>query len=267
MYGGVSALGVCIGGHVDSANGTVVRSPHFNWTEPVPLARLIDEATGIPTFLENDVNALGLWEGAFGTHHLRDFALVLIGEGVGAAFLFDGTLFRGQGGGAGEIGHCVTLMPNPLDRTGENANCQDAIANYELEAITNYEAIRREAKKRRLGNWRVGRVVKESNNGNQIASDILVDAGTALGISIANLGSLVDPGTVIVSSTALAQSTVFRETVETTAARTGFSTTTPNVLWTQTEYRHAARGAAWTAMRNGPRRVPRRRSLKSARGR
>ena len=246
-YGGVSALGLCIGGHIDASLGAIVNSPHFGWTN-VALASMVEDALGIPTFIDNDVNALGLWESAFERSRPNNFVYILVGEGVGAALILNGDLFRGVYGGAGEIGHWKVARPSSAVCDCGDQGC--------LETFVSYESIRKSAVESRMGRLRVRDVIAKANSGNETAQNILGKAGNALGTAIKNVGLLLDAGTVVVSSTAFYKSTHFRAAVESTARIKTFSMLSPEVVWTPTEYSHAAIGAAWLAMLTNPRRRP-----------
>ena len=57
---------------------------------------------------DNDANAAALAELWFGRPEVReasDFILVFIENGIGTGLVFDGQIYRGKGGVAGEFGH------------------------------------------------------------------------------------------------------------------------------------------------------------------
>jgi predicted NBD/HSP70 family sugar kinase len=83
-------LGVPLAGDVDGRTGVVHHSPFLNW-HGVPLARLVEEATGLPTVIENDVRALTVaeqWSGAGAG--LSSFAMITVGTGIGAGLSIGG---------------------------------------------------------------------------------------------------------------------------------------------------------------------------------
>jgi glucokinase len=100
------ALGVQLGGPVDTRSGTVhfyskgaVRHPEwsrpFKW-ENVSLGPLLRRASGMPTVIENDANTFAMRELWFGIGEVTDnFALLLLREGVGGSIVKDGELFPG----------------------------------------------------------------------------------------------------------------------------------------------------------------------------
>ncbi|MBI4013403.1 MAG: ROK family protein [Candidatus Rokubacteria bacterium] len=71
-----------------------------------PLAELVRARTGLPTVLDNDVNALALGEARFGVARgLRSFVLLALGTGVGGGVFLNGDIVRGASGYGGELGH------------------------------------------------------------------------------------------------------------------------------------------------------------------
>lgn len=99
-------LGVGIGspGIVDLA-GCVLTAPNRGWTDLALQARLQAEL-GLPVIVANDANAAALAEYGFGGAS-ADLMLVMVGYGVGAGLLLDGTPLFGSRFAAGEIGHVV----------------------------------------------------------------------------------------------------------------------------------------------------------------
>ncbi|MGH7314738.1 MAG: ROK family protein, partial [Candidatus Rokuibacteriota bacterium] len=112
----VSGIGVGLPGLVDVEKG-FMRSMPFAWLTDlgdVPLAALIRERSGLPVFVDNDVNALALAEWTFGLGRgASSLVTVAIGTGMGAGLILDGRLVRGHLHGAGEIGHLAVGLTGP----------------------------------------------------------------------------------------------------------------------------------------------------------
>jgi glucokinase len=84
----------------------------------IPLAERLSAKTGVPAFVDNDVNALALSEWTFGLGRGAASCVVLaIGSGIGAGIILDGRLVRGKRGYAGELGHI------PVDFNGPPCPC------------------------------------------------------------------------------------------------------------------------------------------------
>ena len=98
---------ICIGtaGYVDpGAAGTLFSETLPGWPA-TGLRATLEAELGVVAFIENDVNLAALAERETGAGVDRDvFALLWLGNGVGASFDVAGDLHRGTFGGAGEIG-------------------------------------------------------------------------------------------------------------------------------------------------------------------
>jgi len=98
---------ICIGtaGYVDPGDeGTLFSETLPGWPT-TGLRATLEAELGVVAFIENDVNLAALAERATGAGVDRDvFALLWLGNGVGASFDVAGDLHRGTFGGAGEIG-------------------------------------------------------------------------------------------------------------------------------------------------------------------
>ncbi|WP_237749431.1 ROK family protein [Streptomyces sp. SS] len=102
----VRNAGVVVPGIVDEEARTAVHSVNLGWRD-LPLAAVLERATGLPVALGHDVRAGGAAECRLGAARgARDAWFVPIGTGVSAAVFSDGRAVR-AGGYAGELGHVV----------------------------------------------------------------------------------------------------------------------------------------------------------------
>jgi len=103
----LAGVGVGAAGVVDAATGHVlVASDSFSGWAGFAVAATIEEALGVPAFLDNDVNAFLRGEVSKGAVEGERHALgMTLGTGVGGALWMDGALLDGPHGAAGEIGH------------------------------------------------------------------------------------------------------------------------------------------------------------------
>lgn len=116
----LEAVGVGVPGLVDAERGMLLSSAGSLVADlyRVPLAERISAKTGVPAFVDNDVNALALSEWMFGLGRGAASCVVLaIGSGIGAGIILDGRLVRGKRGYAGELGHI------PVDFNGPPCPC------------------------------------------------------------------------------------------------------------------------------------------------
>ncbi len=123
------AVAVGVGSPGSIYDGVVRFSPNLpDWKE-VPLAKMIEERTGLKTYVENDANSFVLGEKWFGDGKGKSHIVALtLGTGVGGGVITHGILLKGHLGIGAELGH-VTVMPNgPICGCG-NYGCLEALAS------------------------------------------------------------------------------------------------------------------------------------------
>src|SRR5258707_5409212 len=99
----------------------------------------------VPVSIDNDANAAALAELWFGRpeiREIRDFILVLVEQGVGTGIVFDGQVYRGEGGTAGEFGHMTIGSGAPVKCAVGSTECWEAFAS-ERAALARYEKLSR----------------------------------------------------------------------------------------------------------------------------
>ncbi|MDT0431166.1 ROK family protein [Streptomyces salyersiae] len=112
----VHGAGVVVPGIVDEENRTAVYSANLGWRD-LPLAALLEDASGLPVSLGHDVRAGGAAECRLGAaRDARDVWFVPVGTGISAAVFCDGRPVRAHGY-AGELGHVV------VEPDGEPCSC------------------------------------------------------------------------------------------------------------------------------------------------
>lgn len=109
-YSDIDRVAISTAGQVDSDNGIVVYSTdNIPYYTGMMVKKLIENKTGIPTYVENDVNAFAVGEAKFGAAKGKtDFLALTYGTGIGGALYLDNKLYKGMGCSAGEFGHMVT---------------------------------------------------------------------------------------------------------------------------------------------------------------
>lgn len=110
-----------------------------NWRD-VPLADWLEAKTGRPTILANDANCAGLGEAWLGAgRRFQNLILLTLGTGVGGAIIFDGNLFVGHQGAAGELG-LITLNPDgPPCNSGNRGSLEQYVSVTAIRRRTGLE--------------------------------------------------------------------------------------------------------------------------------
>ena len=199
----IGGLGVTISGDVDREAGAVHHSPFLDW-HGVPLAQLVQDATGIPTVIENDVRALTLAEQWFGAGAgLASFAVVTVGTGIGCGLFVNGQVVSGAHGVAGEIGHLLVPGADRMCTCG-NVGC--------VEAVSATQPIVEQARQA-TGNMRLSmaEAVRLAHGGNTAVRAIFTQAGRALGLALAAVANLIGPERIIISGEGVASYDLFAD--------------------------------------------------------
>lgn len=193
----VEAVGVSLPGLVDPLTGNAVYIPWFKWRD-IPIAEKISKAVGLPVFIDNDANAVALAELWFGRPEVsdaRDFILVLVAEGVGTGIIFDGQVYRGQRGAAGEFGHMVVGPHAPVPCSCGNYDCWEAFSS-EGAAVARYLKLSSSEHGVSLG---FKELVDRTLAGEANARTALTETAHYLGVGISNLVVGFSPEAVVVS--------------------------------------------------------------------
>lgn len=189
-FGRTSALGLSLPGVVDNDHLTVRHSPLFGWGG-VPIGTILSERLGMPVVIENDVNALALAEAWFGYGRDHEsFLVVTLGRGIGLGIVLDGEVYRGPGGGAGELGHIL------LDPAGPDTRYARAGT---LEAYLSDDALLRDARNHALlpDDATPEDLVALAADGDAAALDLYRCAGAVLGRALSILANIFAPSLII----------------------------------------------------------------------
>jgi len=193
--GTIEGVGVSLPGLVDQETGTATFIPHFKWRD-LEVARELRDALGLAVGVDNDANAAALAELWFGRpeiREVRDFIIVLVEEGVGTGIVFDGQVYRGKSGAAGEFGHMTIGEGAPVACAAGSRGCWEAFSSQRA-ALARYEgstpagATRADFKK----------LVDLALEGDETARAALRETAHYLGVGIANLTQGLAPEAVIV---------------------------------------------------------------------
>jgi glucokinase len=226
---GWSAGGIGIGlpGIVDAERGMMVSDQNFvaEFAE-IPLARDLRSSTGLPVFVDNDVNALALGEYEFGVGRgAASMALLAIGTGVGGAIILGGELVRGHSGCAGEFGYASIDFQGPPTRWGVRGCLNDYVAGEALATAARDAVARGEPSKvlALAGGDRqritAALVFEAAASGDDVATTIVERACGALGAAIGGIVNILDPELIVVTGGVAASLAALERHVAECAAR------------------------------------------------
>lgn len=187
---GIIGVGVAVPGMIDRS-GTVLNAPNLQWRD-LPLKHDLEDRLKLPVLIENEANA-----GAYREYQTRpdaDESLVYIsiGTGIGAGIVLNGSLYRGQSGYAGEIGHMTLDFQGPRCTCG-NSGC--------LELYASEPALVEKARGSGLEDCKdFDSLVNSAANGHELALSLFTEAGRALGSGVVSAIHAYDTKHIIIAS-------------------------------------------------------------------
>ncbi len=221
----VLGLGLGVPGPLDHTTGTVIAPPIMPGWDRFPLRQYLSREFNMPVLVENDANLAAVaekWRGA--AQGFQNIAYVKAGPGIGCGLILDNKVYRGQRGSAGEIGHITIIRDGPACRCG-SAGCLESIAA--LPAI--FSRARLAIKNGRatslshagmLDDLTTEQLVSTANEGDKLARELFEDSGRYIGIALANLINLFNPGIVVLGGElAVADDLLMRPLRETVRSR------------------------------------------------
>jgi predicted NBD/HSP70 family sugar kinase len=194
--GTIEGIGISLPGLVDP-DGKQLFIPTFKWRD-VPLASEISTATGLPVTMDNDANAAAqaeLWFGRPEIREVRDFIIVLVEDGVGTGIVFDGQVYRGENGAAGEFGHMTIGQGAPVPCASGSRECWEAFASQRA-ALARYKNLSTDVNGDLKNNF--AELVNQALRSEGAARTALKETAYYLGVGIANLIRGLAPEAVIV---------------------------------------------------------------------
>lgn len=182
-------LGMGLPGVIDVRRGVCLHSDYLQWQD-VPIGELLEDAIGVPIALDNDVNAFAVAERLFGHGKAASTLVVItVGRGIGAGLVANGQVVRGRDGGAGEFGHVVTEPGGRRCECGK-AGCLEAYAS-EPALVARAQELAPE-----LAITSADDLL--AHRGDPRVAGLLTDAGTRIGLQLANLVTLLNPELIVV---------------------------------------------------------------------
>lgn len=180
--------------------GNIEYAANLLWPGIVPVAKMFEEALGIPCRVTNDANAAAMGEMTYGVARgMKNFIMITLGTGVGSGIVVDGKIVYGSDGFAGELGHFVVdhspagrkcgcgrsgCLETYCSATGvartareflEKNSCDSLLRNLDPANITSYD------------------VYKAAEQGDKIALEIFDFTGKMLGTACADFTTFNTP--------------------------------------------------------------------------
>jgi predicted NBD/HSP70 family sugar kinase len=184
----VLGVGIGVPGIVEHGPEVLVHGQTYGW-DAVPLGRLIQAGTGLPLHFDNGAKTMGqaeLWFGA--GRGARHVVLCLIGSGIGASLISNGSTHRGFTSSASEWGHVKIMVGGRRCRCGSQG-C--------LEAYVGAEAILDRYGLPLPGDDQESALAALLESGTARATETLDETARYLGAGLGDLINLFNPERIV----------------------------------------------------------------------
>jgi len=174
----IKGIGFSFAGALDAKREKMICSYNIPYLNKKPLKKIFRQKLGCENIkVEHDINCFLLAETKTGLsqRHKNIFYLTL-GTGIGSAFMVNGEIITGSHGSTGELGHMITDFERKI-------RFEDIAANKFI--------------KKKLGVY-FSQARELAAGGNKKAITAFARLGRNLGIGLANIINIFDPGIIII---------------------------------------------------------------------
>jgi predicted NBD/HSP70 family sugar kinase len=218
-----SVLGVAFGLPVpltrdgQACGGTLLPA----WAQVDPQRELAALMPGFAVHVENEANLGALGEYVFGWGEgKQDLAYVKLGTGIGGGMVLGGSLHRGSGGTAMEIGHIT------VDYQGRRCPCGNRGC---LERYVGGRELLASARKDGLEIEDIPSLVSRARSGDAACRRIIHEAASLIGIAVGTLASLSSPELVVLGGSLSAAGDLLTQPLRTALDQTAFPAATASM--------------------------------------
>lgn len=192
----IRGIGIGAPGATIYPDGIVTWAPIFKW-ENLHLKEILSKQFDLPVVVENDVKLATLGEFGFGAGvGKRNIVCIMMGVGIGAGIIIDGSLYRGTNYYAGEIACMVPgiqYLGQSYDQFGPLGNL---ISEISLEDKAK-DFIDLDIKNNHPRENLVEIIFSAAREDKQWAKKIIEELTDYLGLMVANVSAILDPELII----------------------------------------------------------------------
>ncbi|MCO6556504.1 MAG: ROK family protein [Gilliamella sp.] len=193
------AISIVLPGLIDSVNGIVRYTPHIQVKEWA-LGEILQKEFNVSIFLGNDIQSLTLAESYFGsTQHVDDSILIRVHRGVGSGVIVNQQLLTNHNQSACEVGHIQ------VDTLGERCHCgnfgclENRVVNKAIEYRAKQMIEQGYISKLTLEHCDIYHICQYANQGDELATKLVKDAGENLGRAVAIMVNIFNPQRIVLA--------------------------------------------------------------------
>jgi glucokinase-like ROK family protein len=174
----------------------------FNFHEE-PLSKTIEKYIGIHTYLENDSRAMAYGEFCMGlVQNEQDVLFINFDEGIGMGIMFNGQLYYGKSGFAGEFGHIPSFNNEIICHCGKKGCLETEVSGRAItrifkERLHQGESSILTSEISNIDDIQLDDIIFAATNDDTLAIDLVTEVGEKMGKSMATLVNLFNPELII----------------------------------------------------------------------
>lgn len=197
-------IGIGMHGMVNAEEGISLFAPNLN-LHNIPIKEDLEATFKMIVKVENDARAMALGESWFGNGKgAHSMVAVNVGRGIGSGIIINGQLFHGEHHIGGEIGHMTIDIDGPQCTCG-NYGCLQALASgpvIEQQAIKalamGHESMLSHMANNNLDHINGALIHQAAKQHDDLAKNVLKEAGKYLGVAITNVIHTINPDRIII---------------------------------------------------------------------
>jgi predicted NBD/HSP70 family sugar kinase len=204
-YSELNGIGVGVSGVVERSTGTTLFWPKLPLWVNVPVRKILEDRYKTIVEVEDTSRTQAFSEYRLGgVDSAKHFIYIAVGAGIGAALFFNGNLYSGAAGFAGEFGHISVSEAGPMCSCG-NRGCLETVvsasalirkARHGLAAgLSNTLMQMSQGDSSRLS---VEMLAEAARKGDRFTLRLLSETGTHLGRSLVGLINLLNPELIVI---------------------------------------------------------------------
>ena len=196
----ILGIGINLSGRINYTTGHSYSFFHFDEN---PLAGVIEARVGIPVFLENDSRAMAYGEFCAGVvDEEKDVLFLNLDYGIGVGILFDGQVYYGKSGYAGEVGHMPIFDNERICHCGKKGCLETEASGWALtrmfrEKLAEGSSSVITAKGIKPEDITMDDIIEAALNDDVLAIELIARVGENLGRGIAALINVLNPELVV----------------------------------------------------------------------
>jgi len=200
----IIGAGIGAPGLLNPETGQLIFVTNLQMLNGYYLTPAIEKIIKLPTFLDNDVNAMVLGEFFFGAAKgYTNIIALTLGTGIGGGLILNGKLYQGASFTAGELGH-MTIDSNGLLCNCGSYGCIERYANKDgiidrFKAY--YEHKEMESTINQFlddGEITPKAIAMAAQAGDNLSKLVLSEVGTYLGIALASYINILNPEIIVI---------------------------------------------------------------------